>query len=201
MVARRLERGETERADLISLLLKDGLTEEGGGISGGEDTISRAELHANAYMCVLLLLSLHEGERVLTSDSLIMAGSENSASLLTAAMYFILTTPNAQDKIRSEIRSAFSTCDSISAAEAAKLPYVNAVIHEALRMYPPAAIGLNRVVPKGGDTVDGYFVPEGTIVSCHHYASYHAQTNSTQSGGLRRTPKEKADLMEIRRIR
>lgn len=40
------------------------------------------------------------------------------------------------------------------------MPYLAAVIEETLRLYPPVAAGLRRIVPKGGATIDEYFVPE-----------------------------------------
>ncbi len=40
--------------------------------------------------------------------------------------------------------------------------YLNAVVEEGLRMYPPAgAAHLSRIVPKGGCEVDGVWIPEG----------------------------------------
>ncbi|EEY20954.1 isotrichodermin C-15 hydroxylase [Verticillium alfalfae VaMs.102] len=42
------------------------------------------------------------------------------------------------------------------------LPYMNACIDEALRIFPPVPTGLTRTVPRGGDTVAGEFLPGGT---------------------------------------
>ncbi|KAK3995982.1 putative sterigmatocystin biosynthesis P450 monooxygenase [Cladorrhinum sp. PSN332] len=47
-----------------------------------------------------------------------------------------------------------------------KLPYLDAVIMEGLRCFPPIPMSLPRYVPQGGRTIDGYFLPEKTIVSC-----------------------------------
>ncbi|KAK4504168.1 hypothetical protein PRZ48_005084 [Zasmidium cellare] len=47
----RLEQGQaTEKADLIGLLLKNGITQKAGGFSSGSDHISKGELHANSTM-------------------------------------------------------------------------------------------------------------------------------------------------------
>lgn len=51
-----------------------------------------------------------------------------------------------------------------------KLPFLEAVIMEALRVFPPIPMSLPRYVPRAGRTIDGYFVPEGTIVSCQAYS-------------------------------
>lgn len=40
-----------------------------------------------------------------------------------------------------------------------------------MRIYAPVPTGLSRVVPKGGDTIDGQFVPGGTWVSTNSLAA------------------------------
>lgn len=67
-------------------------------------------------------------------------------------------------KLQEEIRTAFQAYDEINSSTTANLRYLHAVCLEALRIFPPLPLGLPRVVPVGGDTIDGHFVPEG--VSC-----------------------------------
>lgn len=67
-------------------------------------------------------------------------------------------------QLSEEIRSCFPGDNEITMQSTAKLPYLSAVIEESLRLYPPVAAGLRRIVPKGGAIIDGHFVPEN--VSC-----------------------------------
>ena len=52
-------------------------------------------------------------------------------------------------------------------SEAQKLPYLNACIQEGFRIHPAISFSAERVVPPSGDTIDGHFVPGGTIVGCN----------------------------------
>ncbi|RYP75506.1 hypothetical protein DL771_002391 [Monosporascus sp. 5C6A] len=107
------------------------------------------------------------------SSILIIAGSETTATLLSGVTYFLLTNPDAMEKLKTEIRAAFGSEDDIDFVSVSKLPYLLACLDEALRMYPPVPIGLPRVVPKGGASIGGRFVPEDTIVAVHQWAMYH----------------------------
>jgi cytochrome P450 len=76
-------------------------------------------------------------------------------------MYYLLRDKRIMTKLRDEIDANFKSYDEIKAATASKLPYLSAVLNEAMRIYPAIAWQPCRVVPPGGDTVDGYFLPGG----------------------------------------
>ena len=50
-----------------------------------------------------------------------------------------------------------------------QLLYLHAVVLEGLRCFPPIPMSFPRYVPVGGRTIDGYYLPEGTIVSAQPY--------------------------------
>lgn len=64
-------------------------------------------------------------------------------------------------QLQNEVRSAFKAYEDIDATSTTPLKYLKAVAQEAMRVYPPLPFALPRVVPEGGATVDGHFLPGG----------------------------------------
>lgn len=95
------------------------------------------------------------------SADFVTAGSETTATALSCIIYYLLKTPTVADELLREIRGAFGSYEEINASTTASLEYLNAVCLEGLRIYPPLPFALPRVVPQGGDAVDGHFLPGG----------------------------------------
>ncbi|KAI0391864.1 cytochrome P450 [Xylariaceae sp. FL0594] len=98
------------------------------------------------------------------ASDFVIAGSETTATTLSCIVYYLAKNPSVYRKVTREIRDAFERYEHIHATPALQLRYLRAVALEAMRIYPPLPLALPRVVPRGGDTIDGHFVPEGTIV-------------------------------------
>jgi cytochrome P450 len=99
-------------------------------------------------------------EIIKTSGLLIVAGSETSATLLSGAMFYLLKNPATLTRLVSEIRTSFPDVDEMNMQKLAKLPYLNAVLQEGLRMYPPVPGMLTRKMLPGGNVMNGHFIPE-----------------------------------------
>lgn len=93
----------------------------------------------------------------------------NSSSC--AITYHLAHNPEVQAKLQKELDEHLGNDDDpIAVAEQVKnLPYLEAVINEALRVHSTSAIGLPRIVPEGGLHVSGKYFPEGTILSVPSY--------------------------------
>ncbi|CAF3544258.1 unnamed protein product [Fusarium graminearum] len=63
----------------------------------------------------------------------------------------------------------------VSYADAQELPYVQACVKEALRMFEPVPMGLPRIAPRGGLTFGDRTIPEGTIVSVSPWVIHHSK--------------------------
>ncbi|RYN20114.1 hypothetical protein AA0112_g10826 [Alternaria arborescens] len=90
-----------------------------------------------------------------------IAGSETTATALACITYHLLKFPEIGLRLQTEIREAFNSYQEINGTSTTSLPCLNAVILEGMRVYPPLPFPLPRVVPQGGDVVDGHFIPEG----------------------------------------
>ncbi|KAH8651131.1 cytochrome P450 [Xylariales sp. PMI_506] len=100
----------------------------------------------------------------------IIAGSDTTGTTIRTAMLYALATPRVYTRLMSEIRSTVdsglvSSTTTITYEQGKKLPYLHAVIYEALRFRPPALYGHYKSVPPGGDTLNGVFLPGGTAVT------------------------------------
>lgn len=111
------------------------------------------------------------------SHVFVIAGSETSATALSGAVYHLLRFPQRLRRLQDEIRTSFARDDEITYEAVVKLPYLAAVVQETLRIYPPVPGILQRIVPREGTFIAGQYIPGGTVIGVHHYASYHSPSN------------------------
>ena len=116
---------------------------------------------------------LTQDEIIADAGLFIVAGSETTANALSGLIARLIWNPRIYEKLTHEIRSTFSDEESITFKAILAMPYLNACIEEILRVHPPVPAGPPRVVPPGGDTVDGIFVPGGTVVSVGQWSACH----------------------------
>lgn len=112
-----------------------------------------------------------------TSGTLIIAGSETSATLLSGAVYYLVKNPEWLVKVHQELRASFTDESQISFASLSQLKILNAVIQETFRIYPPVPTSLPRVVPKKGLTICGVYIPPDTRIGIAQYPAYHSARN------------------------
>ena len=130
------------------------------------------------------------GMQELTAEALtqLIAGSDTTSKYVSTAhvlgdisyvtfssscaiTYYLAANPNVQRKLQQELDDALQDEDDSAATfELTKnLPYLNAVINEALRLHSTSAIGLPRIVPEGGIMIQGHFFKEGAVLSVPSY--------------------------------
>ena len=107
-------------------------------------------------------------ERVLIDEvmTLIVAGHETTASALNWTWYLLAHNASADARLAAEVAS-IPADGVLSFADAEALTYTQAVIKEALRLYPPGWVLTRRTLE--ADVLSGFEVPAGTDVMFSPY--------------------------------
>ncbi|CAK7271325.1 hypothetical protein SEPCBS119000_004542 [Sporothrix epigloea] len=112
-----------------------------------------------------------EGEALMQ----ILAGSDTTATAICATLLYTITSPQVYSRLQREIDKSVHAgriSSPVSFAEARRLPYLQAVIREGLRMWPPAG-GLQPKVSTTDDVICGVRVPAGTAVAWSAWTVMH----------------------------
>ncbi|XP_078429937.1 geraniol 8-hydroxylase-like [Wolffia australiana] len=109
---------------------------------------------------------------------LFAAGSDTSSSTVEWAMAELLRNPKAMERAREEVAAAMdgSGEDAVGESDIARMPYLQAVVKETLRLHPPAPLLIPR---RASATVDlaaddesksSYTIPAGTRIMVNAWA-------------------------------
>ncbi|KAJ2802347.1 hypothetical protein H4R20_003316 [Coemansia guatemalensis] len=122
---------------------------------------------------------VHFSREQIHSESLLLliGGIDPTAFTMTWTVHLLLLYPECYRKAVQEVRSAFPSNGvddkPITYAEAkAKLLYLEACILESMRLAPVPSMMIPRVVPEGGTTIKGYYLPPGTTIFANMLGSH-----------------------------
>ncbi|KAJ5553091.1 hypothetical protein N7494_002469 [Penicillium frequentans] len=116
----------------------------------------------------------------------ILAGSDTTAGGIRGILLHIITNPRVYLKLQREIDDAVGRGQApgigeglVTTAQTKLLPYLQAVIREALRVWPPVVNIFSRDVPACGDTVvvdgESVFLPGGVSIGYSAYAMHRSE--------------------------
>jgi cytochrome P450 family 110 len=103
--------------------------------------------------------------------TLLIAGHETTATSLTWALYWIHKHPEVQEKLLQELETLEEPLEDNAIF---RLPYLNAVCSETLRIYPVAINTLTRLV-KSPLKLGGYEFAPGTLLIPSVYLTHHRE--------------------------
>jgi unspecific monooxygenase len=103
--------------------------------------------------------------------TLLVAGHETTAISLAWALYWIHHLPQVREKLLQDLDALGENPDPSAIV---RLPYLNAVCQETLRIYPVAMLALNRVV-KSPLQIGGYKFEPGTLLVACIYLTHHRE--------------------------
>ena len=98
---------------------------------------------------------------VFDSQTVIQAGTEASITTLIWATSLILNNPSVLEKLKAELDIQVGKERYICESDLSKLTYLQAVVKETLRLYPPAPLSRPREFEEDC-TIGGYTVKKGT---------------------------------------
>ncbi|ORX92483.1 cytochrome P450 [Clohesyomyces aquaticus] len=152
---------EVQRRDFMSKLLPHFSPDAG----MGDETrkLSPTELENNFYV-------------------LTVAGSETCGTVLSGTTNYLIKTPDSLRSLTEEVRGAFQDPNMLTFESLSKLPYLNAVIKEGLRLSPPVGGALSHVVPEGVTLCVEFGSPVAyTNVGVHQWSLYRSATKFHKS--------------------
>lgn len=118
----------------------------------------------------------------MTTRTLLNAGTETTATTLTACVWLILKHPEVLRKMTKEVRDKFDSLEELNlqSTSPVSLPYLFAVIEETMRVIPPlGGLAFARMTDQSTE-IDGYLVPPSTRVSVPQYTSSRPAANWTE---------------------
>ncbi|CRG89588.1 Trichodiene oxygenase [Talaromyces islandicus] len=105
---------------------------------------------------------------------IVAAAADTTGNALTIAAYNVVLNQEIYRTLTKELEDAFPDPNSrLDFVTLQNLPYLTAVVKEALRLSCGVPGRLPRVVPESGAEFHGYHVPAGTIVSMSSWTMHH----------------------------
>lgn len=98
-----------------------------------------------------------------------MAGTDTTAYGLERTMSELMHNPETMSKVKKELAETIGIGNPVEESDISRLPYLQAVIKEGLRMYPPAPLLLPRRA-KTDVEVCGYTIPQGAQININEWA-------------------------------
>lgn len=99
------------------------------------------------------------------------AGHDTSLSTMLTFFANVGTHPSVKSRLIAELEAA-NLSDPPRYNEVIALPYFEACLKEAMRLYPVVWMSLVRKVPSRGATIDGYFLPGGTTIGANPFVAH-----------------------------
>ncbi|KFO34693.1 Cytochrome P450 2J2 [Fukomys damarensis] len=107
--------------------------------------------------------SFDEGNLILSTLDLFLAGTETTSTTLRWGLLYMALYPEVQEKVHAEIDRVVGRVHHPCLTNRESMPYTNAVVHEVLRMGNIVPLNVPREVSV--DTaLGGYHLPKGTMV-------------------------------------
>ncbi|PGH35069.1 hypothetical protein GX50_02100 [[Emmonsia] crescens] len=117
--------------------------------------------------------ALADSDIAVEISNLCFAATDTTGTSLVYLFWELARNPDLAERLRSLLTDLPLVDGAIQHQSVSNLPFLDALIMEGLRAYPPIPAGLPREAPVGGCNIDGIYVPQGTIASTHTWTTHH----------------------------
>ncbi|XP_034032993.1 cytochrome P450 2J6-like [Thalassophryne amazonica] len=97
------------------------------------------------------------------------AGTDTTSNTLLTAFLYLMTYPHVQERCQQEIDRVLAGKEQASFDDRGNMPYVQAVLHEALRLSNTVPLSVFHSTTKDTNLM-GYSIPKGTLIIQNMYS-------------------------------
>jgi cytochrome P450 len=133
--------------------------------------VSNTTPKSSTYPGRLLAVGISDSEVKAQCKDLVFAGTDSTGMNLATIMRNLALYPEKYEILKREVND--NAARGSDAQEVQALPYLNAVVREALRISMANPTRLPHVVPIGGWKFKGMCFPANTIVGCSAYELHY----------------------------
>lgn len=106
---------------------------------------------------------------------MIVNGTETSSNTVEFIMAELLNKPHIACKAQEELDTVVGKDNTVEEWHISKLPYLQAIVKESLRLHPPAPLLVPRC-PSEDSTIGGFRIPRGSRVYINIWAIHRDPT-------------------------
>ncbi|CAL1292656.1 unnamed protein product [Larinioides sclopetarius] len=113
-----------------------------------------------------------EAEIESSAFTVLLAGYETTSTALAYTTYLLAKHQDVQENLYQEIKDLVDKGQKLEYATINKLPYLDKVLNESMRVYPPVHLFTNRYAVEDVQYGD-IQIPKGTLIQAPVYLMHH----------------------------
>ncbi|EFJ08281.1 hypothetical protein SELMODRAFT_132063 [Selaginella moellendorffii] len=130
---------------------------------------AQAELYTKASLLVRTPFFLDNRPYAINFQETLLGGTETTGVTCEWIMAAVMHNPQVLTNLQEELQRVVGSTRMARESDISKLEYLQAVIKETFRRYPPATLLMPRTAHKA-TTIGGYHIPKGTTLLVNSWA-------------------------------